>query len=190
MSTPEEVVEKEHVCPECAAIGISTSYEHAMHLGLHRKREHGIEGSTPKRASTTRKPRRAVGDPRPGSLRGKIKDAVLMTASVTAIADPNIYVAVEATVDEFATAWDNVARQSPTARKYIEGLLVGGVWITAVGATIVMVVTVVAVTGKLPPALHPLGHFCVGKAGIQIQPVPPAHTNGGEPAGPQGTADQ
>lgn len=128
-----------------------------------------------------------------GSLKGRIRDSVLMTAAVVAIKDPNIYVAVEATVDEFATAWDNVAKQSPTARRYIESLLTGGVWLSAMGATLVMVVTTAAVTGNLPPRWHPLGHYCIGIAGIKVEQVPappPAATNGGAGVGAREAADQ
>lgn len=135
--------------------------------------------------SEARERRRAQAPVSRGSLRGQIRDAVLMTAAVAAVKDPNIYMAVEATVDEFATAWDNVAKQSPSARKYIVGLLNGGVWISAFGATVVMVVTTLAVTGSLPENLHPLGHFCVDHAGLQVQPV---STNGGGPSGVESPA--
>lgn len=43
---------KPHVCPECGA-----EYKLAMHLGLHRRREHGVQGSakqsSPKRKRTS-----------------------------------------------------------------------------------------------------------------------------------------
>lgn len=38
-----------HVCPECGE-----EYKLAMHLGLHRKREHGVSGSSPKKATRKR----------------------------------------------------------------------------------------------------------------------------------------
>ncbi len=120
-----------------------------------------------------------------GSLAPQIRDAVLMTSAVVAIRDPRIYVAVEATVDEFAVAWDNVAKQSPQARKYIQAMLSGGVWISAVGATLVMVVTTLAVTEALPPNLEPLGAFALNKANIRLVP----HTPVPEPFTPNGAAD-
>lgn len=160
------------LCPECGE-----QFESPMRLGLHRKNEHGVAGQSKKPTGRPRgRPPGSKNSPRlpsRGSLRGQIKDAVLMTSAVISISDPLIYMAVEATVDEFATAWDNVAKTSPTARKYIEGLLVGGVWISAVGATVVMVVTVAAVTGKLSPGLQPLGAFCLGKANLRIVPQQP-----------------
>ena len=125
-------------------------------------------------------PRRRVPRSR-GSLAPQIKDAVMMTAAVAAVKDYRIYVAVEATVDEFAVAWDNVAKQSPTARKYIEAMLTGGVWISAFGATLVMVVTTLAVTDSLPPNLLPLGQFCIGKAGLQVVPAPAPEPEPTEP---------
>jgi uncharacterized Zn finger protein (UPF0148 family) len=99
-------------------------------------------------------------------LRGEIKDAVMMTAAVVAIRDPRIYIAVDATVDEFATSWANVAKSSPTAARYIRAMLSGGVWVAALGSTLVMVVTVAACTGNLPPSMGPLGQFCVGKSRV------------------------
>ena len=107
-----------------------------------------------------------------GSLAPEIKDAMLMTAAITSIRDPRIYTAVEATVDEFAVAWDNVAKQSPTARKYIQAMLSGGVWISAVGASLVMVVTTLACTENLPPSMDGLGQFALSKAGIRLVPQP------------------
>lgn len=108
-----------------------------------------------------------------GSLAPQIKDAVMMTAAVAAVKDFRVYLAVEATVDEFAVAWDNVAKQSPTARKYIQGMLSGGVWISAFGATLVMVVTTLACTESLPPNLAALGQFAMTKANLTMVPTTP-----------------
>ncbi len=134
------------------------------------------------------KPRRDRSGGGTGSLRGRIRETMLGTAAVAAIRDPRIYVAVEATVDEFAASWDNVAKQSPTARKYIEAMLNGGVWLPALMSTIVMVVTTLAVTDSLPPRFHPLGHFCIGQAGLGhlFAAAPPVAgtNNGGGPEVP------
>lgn len=120
-----------------------------------------------------------------GPLDKRIKDAVMMTSAVAAIGNPNIYIAVEATVDEFALAWANVAKTSPTARKYIEALLTGGVWIQALGATLVMAVTTLAVCDKLPPSLYPLGNFCVSKAGLVAVAAPPSANGNGPGVAPE-----
>lgn len=114
------------------------------------------------------------------ALERDIKEALMGTASVVAIANPGIFVAVEATVDEFAAAWANVAKQSPTAEKYIRALLVSGVWLTAASATITMAVAIMVSTGNVPERLVPLGLFVVGKNPSLMQfvriPAPPAPT--------------
>lgn len=108
------------------------------------------------------------------NLQSAIKDAMMTAAVIGSIKEPNLIVAVEATVDEFAAGWAAVAAQSPQARAIIEGLLIGGVWFQAITATIVLVVTCAAVTRKLPPPLYPMGAYCLGRAGIEIVPdVPP-----------------
>lgn len=96
-------------------------------------------------------------------LEREIKDALMGTAAVLAITNQGIYVGVEATVDEFAAAWANVARQSPSAERYIRALLAGGVWITAASATLVMAVAVMAASGVLPSPLVPMGWYVVGR---------------------------
>lgn len=147
-----------------------------------------------------RAPRAATASPRKrgttgAALRTKIKDVVMMTAAVAAVKDPRVYVAVEATVDEFAAAWANVADQSPSARKYIEAMLDGGVWATAVGATLVMVVTIAACTGNLPARFAPIGAFAVGRSGLTSasfahlvpdQPPPQPGNANGDQAGAVG----
>lgn len=119
----------------------------------------------------------------PGStnLQAQIRDAMLGTAALASITDPRIFVAVSATVDEFAVAWDNVARHSPAARRYIEAMLSGGVWLGAATATLVMVITTLAVTDRLPPNLAGLGMFCLGRANIDPRDLP---GGGGVPAVP------
>ena len=139
------------------------------------------ERQADKEASRARAPIRR------GSLKGRIRDAVMMTAAIVAITDPRVYMAVEQTVDQFAEAWDNVAQQNPTARKFIEGLLVGGVWLTALGSTLVMVITTLLFTDRLPTNLHPLGHACLTIGGVTLPspPVQPEQSGGSPPDGAQ-----
>jgi autotransporter adhesin len=92
------------------------------------------------------------------SLERRIRDSVMMTASIAAISDPRIYQGVEQMVDQFAVAWANVAKENPTAGRYIEALLTGGVWLTALGATFGMWVCVMLATGKLPQRFAPVAY--------------------------------
>lgn len=124
-----------------------------------------------------------------GQLEREIKDAMMGTAAVAAIANPGIFVAVEATVDEFAAAWANVARTSPAAEKYIRAMLQGGVWITAASATLATVVAVMVCTGNTPPKLMPLGYYIAGKSpqimeyvvSVQARQPPPSAPDVEEP---------
>jgi len=146
-----------------------------------KEREKELRATAPPEQTDEPAPRRSrsLGGQR-GSLREQIKDAVMMTAAVAAVKDPRIFVAIEATVDEFAIAWDNVAKQSPAARRYIKAMLTGGVWISAFGATLAMTVTVLACTEKLPENFAALGYFFTTKAGLTLVPVGAATMNGGE----------
>lgn len=134
----------------------------AERLAEERDRQGRTEPNPPKR-------NRPTGNP--GNLQRDIKEAMMGTAAVVAISNPGIFVAVEATVDEFAAAWANVARTSPTAERYIRGLLTGGVWITAFSATLTMVVAVMVTTGSTPPRLAPMGWYVAGQHPSIVQYV-------------------
>lgn len=96
------------------------------------------------------------------SLEREIKEAMMGTAAIVSISNPGVFVAVEQTVDEFAASWANVARQSPSAERYIRAMLSGGVWMAAASSTLVMVVAVMVTTGSCPPRLVPLGWWVIG----------------------------
>lgn len=123
------------------------------------------------------------------SLEREIKDALMGTASVVAIANQGVFVAIEATVDEFAAAWANVAKQSPTAERYIRAMLVSGVWLTALSASLTMVIAVMVTTGNVPDRAVPLGWYIVGKnpqllayvRQAATPPPPPAAAADGQP---------
>jgi len=174
------------VCPECGE-----EFKAAMHLANHRKHKHGIEpeGKRPRLASSG-------GGRSPVGLEGRIRDACLGTAAVAAISDPRIYIAVEGTVDQFAKSWAEVARQSPTAKRYIEAILTGGVWIPAVMSTVVMVVAILMATDRLPTTMSGLGYYALSQMKdesvekLRAMYVAPVSANGGEPVGPEAAGDQ
>ncbi|HVP29398.1 MAG TPA: hypothetical protein VMW35_09590 [Myxococcota bacterium] len=177
------------VCPECG----KDDFKMPAHLASHRKHKHGVQPEG--RAEPRRSP--ASSGFGATTLQGRIRDACLGTAAVAAITDPRIYIAVEGTVDQFAISWANVAKASPTARRYIEALLTGGVWIPAIMSTIVMAVAVLMATDKLPPQLNGLGYYALGQmdsSSIEklqaMYQAPPAAGNGGDPVGPEAAADQ
>lgn len=185
----EPATENEITCPECEAVGEHRTFQMAAHLASHRKHKHGIEPEG--RSERPAAPRRG-GGLSPNTLEGRIKDACLGTAAVVAISDPRIYIAVEGTVDQFARAWANVAKASPTAKRYIEALLTGGVWIPAVMSSVVMMVAVMMATDRLPANMSGLGYYVlnqmdqesIAKLQAMAQTAPPA-SNGTDPLGAQ-----
>ena len=171
-------------CDECGQV-----FKMSGHLANHKKWKHG-EGPPPRQT-------RSVGYGR-GSLQGRIRDACLGAAAVAAITDPRLYIAVEGTVDQFAMSWARVADASPSAKRYIEAMLVGGVWIPAVMSTVVMFVAVLMATDRLPANLSGLGYYAISQmdqASVQKlvamhQPPAPEQNGGGAASGSEEAGDQ
>lgn len=199
MSTlaPEPAAAEEvdgHVCPECGE-----TFKFAMHLGGHRKREHGVEGKTPKRERRGRTPRATAPGPRGeiNRLRRDLKKAVLalslfpFMAKGTAdrLTSQEITQVLDDRAQEFADAWVAVAEQNPMVRQWLTVLLQGGVWINAGVQTAAFGYTLAVFAGYTP--LHPASLMVLpDMRQFVVAPVVPAGSNGGAPGGPESPANE
>ena len=152
--TATENPKARYACPECGL-----PFEYAMHMGSHRKREHGVE--TQGRTQTKRK-RTGGGGGRPSKATSLKRDlasgakalAMLpLLRNPQVLADPRVVDVIDSEANAFADAWVAVAEKDARVAKWLNTLLTGSVWINASVASLTFPYSVAVFSGLAP--LHP-----------------------------------
>lgn len=116
------------------------------------------EPKTRKVRSDAGKPRGPRGSRRSGTLSKKISSAIAMVAAGVATVDPFDSAIILHNADRLGNAWAPVVEQNPRIKQFFESLEKGGVWGSAIFATMSVALPIVAhhMPHVLPPPLKML----------------------------------
>lgn len=179
-----------YVCPECGE-----TFKMAMHLGGHRKREHGVIPAKKETRRTTRRRTRVEGSGgrKGGELNRIRRDLTKSVGALTLLpfmangtadrlADTRVTGIIEDRAGEFADAWVAVAAQNDTVKMWLTTLLAGGVWLNAAGQTLALGYVVAVFSGYSP--LHPASFMVLPEMRqfmAETQPQRPNANENGKP---------
>lgn len=150
--------------PKCDQPGCEHDAPNPMHLGLHKKRVHGIAGTKPKKGGARRpvadRPPRASSPPKKGKYAPALEayaGMVGMAFSAAAMARQNPQLAYDGQVimlgaTEWAQAWERLAADDPKVARVLDVVCGTTRWTEVTTATAAILVPILACHRVLPPA--------------------------------------
>ncbi len=177
-------------CPECGAEADDQGRRFdgpsgAMFLGLHRRRKHGVAGTSGKDRNGTRArardraPKSAA--PRPPSLKTDLRRMFRVVGTVVAVVDPYCGGVLIDHSEGFCDALARLAQEDPRIARWLKALSKAGPYGALVVAAGEMVIPIAAHHGLIAPEATVL----IGVAPPPVRPAPAPFTepttDGSEP---------
>lgn len=143
----------------------------ALWLGQHKKRAHGIAGSSPTTAKRKRRQGRGDraprerGDKRPPPLKGEIQSVFRLVGGIVGVVDPFCGDVLAKQSDEFAGALAEVAKRDARVERWLRGMGTVGPYGALFLAAGKLALPIAAHHGLVDPIL-------AGMAGAPVPPEP------------------